>query len=95
VVDELLQREGLDISQIKAILPSQFSEHLNQGLSDVLGIERDRVVDVLESGKDLFNNSVPYSLQRIRQQKLVKPGDLGLIINVGAGTQVGCATYRF
>ena len=94
-VDELLQREGLDISQIKAIFPSQFSDRLNQGLSDVLGVERDRVVDVLEGGKDLFNNSVPYSLQRARQRELVKPGDFGLIINVAAGIQVGCATYRF
>jgi 3-oxoacyl-[acyl-carrier-protein] synthase III len=29
------------------------------------------------------------------QNDMAKPGDVGLIITVGSGLQVGCTTYRF
>lgn len=29
------------------------------------------------------------------RRRLVKSGDVGLIISVGSGLQVGCSTYRF
>ena len=31
----------------------------------------------------------------VREQGLVQPGDIGLIVAVGSGIQVGCATYYF
>ncbi len=58
-----------------------------------MNISRDKFVDVAR--KDLFTSSLPYSLEHIREQHLVKPGDIGLIITVGSGIQVGCATYYF
>jgi 3-oxoacyl-[acyl-carrier-protein] synthase III len=35
------------------------------------------------------------AIQAARKQGMVAPGDLGLIVNVGAGVQVACALYRF
>jgi hypothetical protein len=34
-------------------------------------------------------------LKQAGQHGLVSSGDLALIITVGSGLQVGCATYRF
>jgi hypothetical protein len=42
---------------------------------------------------DLFTSSLPYALEHVREQHLVEPGDIGLIINAGSGIQVGCAIY--
>jgi 3-oxoacyl-[acyl-carrier-protein] synthase III len=36
-----------------------------------------------------------YGLQHAWRHKLVRAGDVGLIVSVGSGVQVGCATYRF
>ena len=52
-------------------------------------------VELVSEGKDLFTSSLPCSLHEIETRDLAKPGDIGLVINVGAGLQVGCATYCF
>jgi hypothetical protein len=38
---------------------------------------------------------VPHGLQHAWQHGLVGSGDIGLIVSVGSGLQVGCTTYRF
>jgi amino acid adenylation domain-containing protein len=93
-VQELLRLEHLKLAQIKVVLPPQISSELISHLSDVLGIERNKLVDV-GAQHDLFTSSLAYTLQHVYQHKLVQPGDIGLIINVGSGIQVGCATYYF
>jgi 3-oxoacyl-[acyl-carrier-protein] synthase III len=92
-VCELLSIEKLDLAQIKVILPPQISAQFITSLSAKMNISRDKFVDVAR--KDLFTSSLPYALEQIREQDLVKPGDIGLIITVGSGIQVGCATYYF
>ncbi|HZU03680.1 MAG TPA: amino acid adenylation domain-containing protein [Ktedonobacteraceae bacterium] len=93
-VHELLSIEQLDLAQIKVILPPQISSGFIQRLSETLKLNRDKFVDV-EPGHDLFTSSLPYALQHVREHNMVEPGDIGLIIAVGTGIQVGCATYYF
>jgi 3-oxoacyl-[acyl-carrier-protein] synthase III len=94
-VRELLRIEGLDISQIQVILPPQISSKFISRVSDKMNLSRDEFVDITHERSDLFTSSVPYALQYVREQQLVKPGDIGLIISAGSGIQVGCATYYF
>jgi 3-oxoacyl-[acyl-carrier-protein] synthase III len=54
----------------------------------------DPVVDPA-ADSDLFTSSLPHGLQHAWRRHLVGPGDIGLIVTVGSGVQVGCATYRF
>jgi amino acid adenylation domain-containing protein len=93
-VQELLSLEHLDLAQIKVVLPPQISTEFIGRLSDALSIDRSKLVDV-QAQRDLFTSSLAYTLQHVRQHKLVQPGDIGLIISVGSGIQVGCATYYF
>jgi len=94
-VEELLDIEQLDLSRVKVILPPQISSAFIDRLSDDLGVDRNRFVDAVRNEGDLFTSSLPYALGQVREQNLVQPGDVGLIIAVGAGIQVGCATYHF
>ncbi|NIL98278.1 MAG: amino acid adenylation domain-containing protein, partial [Planctomycetales bacterium] len=94
-VQELLDLEGLDLAQIKVVLPSQFSSAFNLQLAHTLQVPADRIVEVDHRQKDLFTSSLPYALQHAQQNQQVQPGDIGLIINVASGVQVGCATYYF
>jgi 3-oxoacyl-[acyl-carrier-protein] synthase III len=93
-VQELLALEQLDMSQINLILPPQISSHFITALSETLKLNREKFVDV-QAQHDLFTSSLAYSLKHTQKYRMVKPGNIGLIINVGSGLQVGCAIYYF
>ena len=60
-----------------------------------MNVLREKYVDIVDDGKDYFTSSLAYAFQYARRQDVVKPGDIGLIINVGTGIQIGCAIYYF
>jgi 3-oxoacyl-[acyl-carrier-protein] synthase III len=94
-VQELLQKEGLNINKIDMIFPPQISLGFITRLSEALNISRDKFIDIVGEGPDLFSSSLPYALEHAYEKTLVKPGDVGLMISAGAGLQVGCAIYHF
>ncbi|UCH94439.1 MAG: 3-oxoacyl-ACP synthase [Candidatus Aminicenantes bacterium] len=94
-VHKFLSNQGLDISQVKVILPPQISSSFILKLSDQMNVHKDKFVDIARDSKDLFTSSMPYTLQYVREHHLADPGDIGLIICVGTGIQVGCALYYF
>jgi amino acid adenylation domain-containing protein len=94
-VDELLSVEQLDRSRIKVVLPPQISSEFVGSLSDELGLDKHIIVNIARYGADLFTSSLPYTLQYVQEHEMVQSGDIGLIITVGSGLQVGCATYYF
>ena len=91
---ELLTLEELDPSDIAVVLPPRLSPAALDELAAQIGIPRSRFVD-LALDADPFTSSLPYGLERARRHRLVRPGDLALIVTVGSGVQVGCTTYRF
>ncbi|HEY2502021.1 MAG TPA: amino acid adenylation domain-containing protein [Mycobacterium sp.] len=93
-VEELLKREELDPSEIAAVFPPHPCSADRTELAARLRIPSSRFVD-LPADTDLFSSSLVYGLQHAWRHKLVSSGDIGLIVSVGSGVQVGCATYRF
>jgi 3-oxoacyl-[acyl-carrier-protein] synthase III len=93
-VEELLKLEELDSSEIAAVFPPQLSDADRTELAARLNIPSSRFVD-LAAEADPFSSSLPYGLQHARRNNLVGSGDIGLIVTVGSGVQIGCATYRF
>ncbi len=94
-VEELLHREGLDVSQIDVLMPPQFSTEFNMNLAKMLGIATEKMVDLPHDRGDLFTSSPLYGIEAAVKSNLAKKGHVGLIINVGSGIQIGCATYYF
>jgi 3-oxoacyl-[acyl-carrier-protein] synthase III len=93
-VEELLKLEELDSSEIAAVFPPYLSAADRTELAARLDIPSSRFVD-LAAESDPFSSCLPYGLQHARRHNLVRSGDIGLIVSVGSGVQVGCATYRF
>jgi 3-oxoacyl-[acyl-carrier-protein] synthase III len=93
-VRESLRREHLELSQIKVILPPQISSDFITELSKDLEVSRDKLVDV-QAQHDLHTSSLAYAFEHVRKHQLAQAGDIGLIISIGSGIQVGCATYYF
>lgn len=93
-VEELLALEGLHPADIAAVFPPHLAEADLTEMARRINIPRDRLVEVVADA-DLFTSSLPYALDHALRHQQVKPGDIGLIVTVGSGVQVGCATYRF
>lgn len=95
-VDELLAAEGLDVSQIAAFFPPQRSSRLLSQLSQHMKIDKDKFINVKRrNNNDLLSSSLPCSLRAALDHGVVKNGDIGLMISVGSGIQVGAAVYYF
>jgi 3-oxoacyl-[acyl-carrier-protein] synthase III len=93
-VDRLLALEGVDLTEVRWILPPQRSRAFISQLSRRMHLAPDRVVDVTRPEGDLFTSALPHALEHVLVGGLARPGDLALLIDVAAGVQVGCALYR-
>lgn len=94
-VEELLKCERLRMKDIKVILPPQISRSFVPGLADALQVETSRFVDLAVDSRSLSSSSLAHSLQKVRRGGGASEGDVGLMISVGSGLQVGAATYYF
>ena len=93
-VSELLARERISMKDIKLVMPPQFSRSFIDRLGVALDLPRAAMVDIAEK-QDWYTSALPGTFREIESNQLSKPGDIGIVINVGAGLQVGCATYHF
>jgi amino acid adenylation domain-containing protein len=93
-VGELLKVEAIAPSDIAAVFPPHLSQPDREELAIRLGIASSLFV-APATDTDPFSSSVPHGLQHAWQHGLVNSGDVGLIVSVGSGLQVGCTTYRF
>ena len=94
-VDELLEKEALELDQITKVFPPQISSGFIVRLGNHLKFAKEKYINVVGEGPDLFTSSLPFGMNEAIEKKLVKTGDLGLIITVGSGLQVGCVIYKF
>jgi 3-oxoacyl-[acyl-carrier-protein] synthase III len=94
-VEELLKCEQLRMEDIKVILPPQISRELVPQLAEVLHAEIGRFVDLAMDGRILSSSALAHSLLNVQRGGGVAAGDVGLMISVGSGLQVGAATYYF
>jgi 3-oxoacyl-[acyl-carrier-protein] synthase III len=94
-VEELLSNAGLDRTSIDVVLPPQISPAFIDALAARLPLPHAAWVDATRAGADLFTSSLPHAFAEARRRGLGKAGERGLIINVAAGAQVGCALYYF
>jgi 3-oxoacyl-(acyl-carrier-protein) synthase III len=93
-VTQYLEKENFSKNMIKAVFPPQISQEFVERLKKILGFAPDAMVLVAKNN-DYYTSSTVYSMQAALDRNQVKKGDIGLIINVGAGIQVACALYQF
>ena len=94
-VQNILEMEDLHLNKVSKIFPPQISSGFIKRLSKAMHLPLEKFIDVVGDGPDLFTSSIPYALNYAYEKQLVKTGDIGLMINVGSGIQVGCAIYHF
>jgi 3-oxoacyl-[acyl-carrier-protein] synthase III len=92
---EFLKRDAVGLDDFNMIIPSQISSGFITKMAGVLGVKREKMIDVTREGGNLFNASLPAAMDHIFKRNPPEPGQKALIINVASGIQVGCAVYEF
>jgi 3-oxoacyl-[acyl-carrier-protein] synthase III len=94
-VSKFLKREAIGLDDFDMIIPSQISSGFITKMAGILGVKREKMIDVTREGGDLFNASLPAAMDHIFKHNQPEPGQKALIINIASGIQVGCAIYQF
>jgi 3-oxoacyl-[acyl-carrier-protein] synthase III len=90
-----LHSQNLTRDDFKLLLAPQISGEFIDEVGRRLGFPPSGKTNATISGKDLATSSTPMALLAALDSGEANTGDLALIVNVGAGIQVGCAIYRF
>jgi 3-oxoacyl-[acyl-carrier-protein] synthase III len=94
-VRQLLDQTGHCLADFDVVLPPQISPSFAERLGRRLAVPADRLVRLPRPHKDLYTSSLAHAFEMLRDARQVKAGSLGLMIEVGAGIQVACATYHW
>lgn len=95
-VSEFLDAQGLSKADLALVIAPQISSEFLTGLATAMDMDRRLFVDATRPEGDLFTSSVPYAFAAATQPgRRPQPGQIGLIVSVAAGIEVGCAIYHF
>ncbi len=95
-IDAFLKKEHLTIQQIDHLfLPCNVGSFARR-LATELSIPLQQIVAADESqALDLFTSALPYAWEQGTMSNRFSKGQVGLIVSIGDGIQVGCALYNF
>ena len=91
----LLDRHGIDPSQIDLFVSHQANRRIIEAATERLGLAPDKVVINLEKYGNTTAGTIPLALADARREGRLKKGDLVLLASVGAGFTVGAVLLRW
>jgi 3-oxoacyl-[acyl-carrier-protein] synthase-3 len=91
----LLERNGLDVSQIDLFVSHQANRRIIQSAAERMGLPPEKVVINLEMYGNTTGATIPLALADARREGRLKKGDLVLLASVGAGFTVGAVLLRW
>jgi 3-oxoacyl-(acyl-carrier-protein) synthase III len=89
-----LEEAGLSLDAIDWFLPHQPNGALFDAVVEACGVDRRRVVPIVDTAGSLGAAAVPFSLDVLWRSGRVRPGQYVLLAAVGAGTAYGAVVYR-
>ncbi|MCW5954828.1 MAG: hypothetical protein KIT69_21440, partial [Propionibacteriaceae bacterium] len=93
-IDAVLAQASLSLADVEWVVPHQPNGSMLATVVEVLGIDRARVVPVVQEVGSLASASIGIGLDRLLRTRPVRPGDRILVAGVGAGLSCGALLYR-
>lgn len=90
----VLQRAGVKLGDIQWVLPHQPNGALLDAIIDRLGLDRAKLIPMVQDVGSVAAVSIPYSLDLLMKTGKVRPGDRILMVGVGAGVSYGALLYQ-
>lgn len=94
-VSRVLQQDKLQPPDVDWVVPAQISAGFLRRLPDIIGIARERVIDLTAILPDTHTTSFLLALQHIMAKTDLTRGKKVLFLACGSGVTVGAATYHF
>ncbi len=93
--EKILQRNGLQGSDIKAFIPHQANKRIITATAERVGMPPESVIINIERFGNTTAGTIPLAMQTAREEGKLKKGDLVLLASVGAGFTVGATLLRW
>jgi 3-oxoacyl-[acyl-carrier-protein] synthase III len=94
-VERLLERNGLQASDLAVVIPHQANQRILDATADRLGLPHDRMASVIARYGNTTAATLPLALEDVLQAGKLARGDLAVFVAVGAGFTVGATLVRW
>lgn len=91
---DVLMQSGLRLEEVDWVLPHQPNGSMLDKMIDRLGLEPERLVRLVHEIGSVGSAAIPMSLDALRRERGVGPGQHVLMVGVGAGVSSGAILYR-
>ena len=88
-INKLLEREKLDISEIKYIVPHQSNLRILTSMAEKVGVSIEQMYINISDIGNTFNASIPIALNEIVRNNLLKENDKIILVGYGGGLNLG------
>ncbi|EHM02129.1 3-oxoacyl-(acyl carrier protein) synthase III [Acetobacteraceae bacterium AT-5844] len=95
VVDEALEANALDKSDVKWLVPHQANRRIIEAMGRKLGLPAEQVVMTVDRHANTSAASIPLALAEATRDGRIQKGDLVLMEAIGGGLTWGAALARF
>jgi 3-oxoacyl-[acyl-carrier-protein] synthase-3 len=93
LVSAVLADAGVEIGQVKRVVPHQANVVLLGDIADRLGIPLSQVAITADKFGNTGCASIPFTLVQSHAQEPLLPGDVVLLISIGGGMTLGAAVF--
>lgn len=95
VCETLLQRNGVQPSDIDCFIPHQANQRIINATAERLGLKPESVIINIDRYGNTTAGTIPLAMHTAREDGRLKKGDLVLLASVGAGFTVGATLLRW
>ncbi len=92
--DTTLAEAGMELDDVQWVLPHQPNGSMLDAVVEAMGIDRDRIVKIVDEIGSPGSPCIAISLDRLLHTRPVKPGDHILMVGVGSGVSYGAILLR-
>ncbi len=90
----VLDQADVRLEDVEWVLPHQPNGSMLERIVDALGLDRAKLVKIVDQIGSPGSPSIAISLDRLLHTRPVKPGDRILMVGVGSGVSYGSILYR-
>jgi 3-oxoacyl-[acyl-carrier-protein] synthase-3 len=95
VIQEMLDRNGVHIDQVAAVVPHQANVRIIKSAAKRLGVPHERFFMNIEEVANTSAASIPIALDALVRRGGLRPGDLILTVGFGGGLTYGANLIRW
>lgn len=88
-INDLLEREKMNISEIKYIIPHQSNLRILNNIAEKIGATKEQIYTNISQVGNTFNASIPIALNEVMNKNILQENDKIILAGYGGGLNLG------